>query len=49
MKHGDKFNAIERRVDEQYDTPDTILSALTIRTIDGNGKLTDRGGARNLP
>lgn len=39
MNQKQKFQTIKRQLNSRHDIPDMILSALVIRTIDGNGKL----------
>lgn len=41
MNHKQKFNAIKERIENQPGVHDMTVAALTIRVIDGNGRLSE--------
>lgn len=41
MNHKQKFNAIKERIENLPGVHDMTIAALTIRVIDGNGKLSE--------
>ncbi|HIO01687.1 MAG TPA: hypothetical protein EYN14_06990 [Alphaproteobacteria bacterium] len=40
MDNNQKYRAIKQKINDSYDIPDTILSPIVIRCIDGDGTIS---------